>query len=61
MANPKHTRSIQPGGYRHKTKERGVPKNLTHLHLAPNQSKKLIKELGPSSIHNLIQDQKLQF
>lgn len=43
-----------------KRKERKVQKKLTCPHLEPNQSKKLIKELGSSSIYDLVQDQKLQ-
>ena len=42
------------GTYRQKNnRQRGI-KTLPRPHLEPNQSKKLIKELGPSSIHNLV-------
>lgn len=42
--NPKHTGSIQemPQG----ESQEGLQK-LTHLHLEPNQSKKLINDKGP--------------
>ena len=35
-------------------------KKQHHPHLEPNQSKKLIKDNGLSSINNLVQDHKLQ-
>ena len=46
------------GAKKQQTKEREIKKQ-TCPHLEPNQSKKLIKELGPSTIHGLAQDQKL--
>ena len=56
----RRTQSIQDSKRQNvKTKKIRDTKNLTHPHLEPNQSKKLIKSKGPSSIYNLVQDQKL--
>ena len=46
------------GAKKHEQKEEGIQK-ITSPHLEPDQSKKLIKGRGPSSIIDLVQDQKL--
>ena len=58
-ANPKHIGGIQEAPIDKKQKKEGT-KKLTRPHLKSNPLKKLIKELGSSSIHNLDQDHKLQ-
>ena len=55
------TQSIQGhtrGAKKQKQKEEEI-QNITSPHLEPNQSKRLIKGRGPSSIINLVQNQKL--
>ena len=51
--NPKHIGSIQQTPIGKKQKKRAYEK-LIRPHLEPNQSKKLIKKLGHSSIHNFV-------
>ena len=58
-ANPKHIGGIQEAPIDKKQEKEGT-KKLTRPHLESNPIKKLIKELGSSSIHNLDQDHKLQ-
>ena len=56
--NPKHTGSIQEA-LKGKNKKKKGYKKLISPHLEPNQSKKLIKGKGPTSIHDLDQNQRL--
>ena len=56
---PKAYRSTQEAPKGKNKKDEGIQKNLIRPHLEPNQSKKLIKGKGPSSINNLVQDHKL--
>ena len=57
-ADPKHTGSIQEVSKGKNKKKRGY-KKFTNPYLEPNQSKKLIKDKVPSSITDLVHDQKL--
>ena len=54
--NSKHTRSTQEVPQGKSQEEEGLQK-LTHPHLEPNQSNKLINDNGPTSMNNLAQDQ----
>ena len=56
---PKAYRSTQEAPKGKNKKDEGIQKNLIRPHLELNQSKKLIKGKGPSSINNLVQDHKL--
>ena len=55
---PKAYREYARGAKKHEQKRRGGTKKYTPV-LIPYQSKKLIKGKGPSSIIDLVQDQKL--
>ena len=52
------TQGVSRGAKKQEQKEEGIQK-ITSPHLEPNPSKKLIKGRGPSSIIDLVQEQKL--